>query len=75
LSLSQISNLKSQIILGTRGSELALKQAEMVENALRAAHPALRVERKIITTVGDNRTDLRFSEFAQSAHVDMGLFF
>ena len=66
--------MKSQIILGTRGSELALKQAEMVENALRAAHPGLQVERKIITTVGDKRTDLRFSEFAQSAHVDKGIF-
>jgi hydroxymethylbilane synthase len=66
--------LKSQIILGTRGSELALKQAEMVEAALRAAHPALHVERKIITTVGDKRTDLRFSEFAQGAHVDKGIF-
>ena len=60
--------------LGTRGSELALKQAEMVEAALRAAHPNLRVERKIITTVGDKRTDLRFSEFAQGAHVDKGIF-
>ena len=60
--------------LGTRGSELALKQAEMVESALRAAHPSLRVERKIITTVGDKRTDLRFSEFAQGAHVDKGIF-
>ena len=60
--------------LGTRGSELALKQAEMVEAALRAAHPKLRVERKIITTVGDKRTDLRFSEFAQGAQVDKGIF-
>lgn len=60
--------------LGTRGSELALKQAEMVEAALRAAHPKLRVERKIITTVGDKRTDLRFSEFAKTAHVDKGIF-
>jgi hydroxymethylbilane synthase len=60
--------------LGTRGSELALKQAEMVENALRSAHPGLRVERKIITTTGDKRTDLRFSEFAQQAHLDKGIF-
>jgi hydroxymethylbilane synthase len=60
--------------LGTRGSELALKQAEMVENALRAAHPGLQVERKIITTTGDKRTDLRFSEFAQSAQLDKGIF-
>jgi hydroxymethylbilane synthase len=66
--------LKSQIILGTRGSELALKQAEMVESALRSAHAGLHVERKIITTMGDKRTDLRFSEFAQGAHVDKGIF-
>jgi hydroxymethylbilane synthase len=66
--------LKSQIILGTRGSELALKQAEMVESALRAAHPGLDVQRKVITTTGDKRTDLRFSEFAQSAQLDKGIF-
>jgi hydroxymethylbilane synthase len=46
----------------------------MVEDALRAANPGLEVERKIITTVGDKRTDLRFSEFAQGAHVDKGIF-
>lgn len=62
------------LILGTRGSELALRQAEMVEAALRTAHPGLRVERKIITTIGDKRTDLRFSEFAQGVQVDKGIF-
>lgn len=46
----------------------------MVEAALRAAHPQLHVERKIITTTGDKRTDLRFSEFAANAHVDKGIF-
>ena len=66
--------MKSRITLGTRGSELALRQAEMVEAALRAAHPQLHVERKVITTTGDKRTDLRFSEFAANAHVDKGIF-
>ncbi len=62
------------LILGTRGSELALRQAEMVEAALRRAHPALKVGRKVIATSGDKRPDLRFSEFNQVAHVDKGIF-
>lgn len=39
--------------IGTRGSPLALKQAEMVEEALRAAHPELTIQRVIIRTSGD----------------------
>lgn len=62
------------LILGTRGSELALRQAEMVEAALRQACPGLEVERKVIATSGDKRPDLRFSEFNQVAHVDKGIF-
>ena len=61
-------------IIGTRGSELALCQADMVMAALRAAHPDLQIERKIIVTSGDRRQDLRFSEFATGAHVDKGIF-
>ena len=49
------------MILGTRGSELALRQTEMVMAALREAHPSLEVTKKIISTIGDKRTDLRFS--------------
>jgi hydroxymethylbilane synthase len=62
------------LILGTRGSELALKQTEMVTAVLQAAHPGLVVERKIIQTSGDKRQDLRFSEFAEVAQVDKGIF-
>ena len=62
------------LILGTRGSELALKQTEMVTAVLQAAHPGLVVERKIIQTSGDKRQDLRFSEFADVAQVDKGIF-
>lgn len=62
------------LILGTRGSELALKQTEMVTAVLQAAHPGLVVERKIIQTSGDKRQDLRFSEFAGVAQVDKGIF-
>lgn len=62
------------LILGTRGSELALTQTEMVTAALQAAHPGLVIERKIIQTSGDKRQDLRFSEFAGVAQVDKGIF-
>jgi len=39
--------------LGTRGSPLALWQADEVERRLRAAQPELRVEREILKTPGD----------------------
>ena len=64
----------NRIILGTRGSELALCQTDMVTAALKAALPDIEIERKIITTSGDKRQDLRFSEFAESANVDKGIF-
>ncbi len=62
------------LILGTRGSELALAQTRTVTEGLLAAHAGLYVERKIIQTSGDKRQDLRFSEFNEVAHVDKGIF-
>ncbi len=64
----------AKIILGTRGSELALTQTTMVTADLQAAHPHLRIERQIIQTSGDKRQDLRFSEFSDVAQVDKGIF-
>ena len=43
------------IRVGTRGSKLALVQADMVIEALRTSNPSLPVERLIITTEGDRR--------------------
>lgn len=63
-----------KIILGTRGSELALTQTTMVTAALQTAQPHLTIERQIIQTSGDKRQDLRFSEFAGVAQVDKGIF-
>src|SRR5881394_3346998 len=45
-----------KIILGSRGSELARRQAGMVEAALRPAWPDLEVVTQIISTRGDART-------------------
>jgi hydroxymethylbilane synthase len=63
-----------QITLGTRGSELALTQTNMVTAELQTAFPHLRIERQIIQTSGDKRQDLRFSEFSDVAQVDKGIF-
>ena len=64
------------LILGTRGSELALKQTQMVTELLHQAHPQMVVTREIIQTVGDKRPDLRFSEFQHGDQplVDKGIF-
>ena len=63
-----------KLILGTRGSELALTQTTTVTAALNTAHAQLPIERQIIQTSGDKRQDLRFSEFSDVAHVDKGIF-
>ena len=64
----------SSIIVGTRGSALALAQVEMAEDALRTAFPDLAIERKIIKTTGDRRTDIPLSEVARAAEMDKGVF-
>lgn len=46
------------IRIGTRGSELALAQAKLAAAALTSAHPGLTYELCIISTAGDQRTDI-----------------
>ena len=61
--------------LGTRGSALALKQAEMTEALLSATFPELEVERIIIKTTGDRRTDVALNEVAKAEGIwDKGVF-
>jgi hydroxymethylbilane synthase len=64
------------LILGTRGSDLALTQTRMVEAELRAAGFSGAIEIKIIKTIGDKRPDLKLSEFSQGDQpiVDKGIF-
>jgi hydroxymethylbilane synthase len=50
------------LIIGTRGSDLALAQTAMVKKALEAAHPGLVIEQKIIATTGDARTTMSLHE-------------
>lgn len=56
-------------IIGTRGSNLALYQANLVKTELEKAHPDKTFELKIITTKGDKILDVALSKIG-----DKGLF-
>jgi hydroxymethylbilane synthase len=53
--------MNQEIVLGTRGSELARAQARSVEKAIQTVRPELRIETKIVATKGDKMkvVDLR----------------
>jgi hydroxymethylbilane synthase len=54
--------LKTKIIIGSRGSELALWQAEFVKNQLEKKNRNVSVEIKIIKTKGDKILDVALSK-------------
>ena len=45
---------RQEIVLGTRGSELALAQTRMVEEALARTRPSVKVATEIVRTTGDH---------------------
>ena len=57
-------NQNAKILIGTRGSPLALVQAETVKRDLAAAHPEIaeRLAIEVITTTGDRVRDRALSE-------------
>ena len=61
--------MKKNIIIGTRGSQLALYQAKKVKATLEEIFPDLLVELKIIKTKGDKILDVALSKIG-----DKGLF-
>lgn len=61
--------MQESIVIGTRGSKLAMTQTEQVAATLRAHHPDLLVELRIISTRGDRILDVALSEVG-----DKGLF-
>ncbi|HEY5892881.1 MAG TPA: hydroxymethylbilane synthase [Chthoniobacterales bacterium] len=65
-------NEHPEIILGTRGSALAVAQTRLVEEALRAAWPKRQIRVEIIQTTGDKRLDLSLTQAAGT--LDKGLF-
>ena len=50
--------MKQKVIIGTRGSKLALWQAEHIAGRLRSLHPGLAVELRHIVTTGDRILDV-----------------
>jgi len=64
-----MKNMKKTIYIGTRGSALALYQAERVKAELEAACPDIAVDLKIIKTKGDKILDVALSKIG-----DKGLF-
>jgi hydroxymethylbilane synthase len=65
----------TKLVVGTRGSELALVQATTTEAALASMFPHLTIVRKVIKTTGDRRTDVSLREVAKSEGTfDKGVF-
>jgi len=64
-----------KLVIGTRGSALALTQADATEAALAAAFPGIKLIRNIIQTTGDRRTDVSLANVAKVEGVfDKGVF-
>jgi hydroxymethylbilane synthase len=63
------------LVVGTRGSELALVQASTTESLLGQLFPELTLVRNIIKTTGDRRTDVALSDVAKAEGIfDKGVF-
>jgi len=56
------TTMPSTLIIGTRGSELALKQAHSVRSALLSVHPRLDVQLRVIRTTGDAVNNNRLTD-------------
>ncbi len=63
-----------RIALGTRGSDLALAQAQLVESALLCVAPGIDLQRRIVRTTGDVRSDAVLSGQDESDKISPGLF-
>jgi hydroxymethylbilane synthase len=51
-----------KLVIGTRGSDLALRQVDIVTEALMSSNPGIEVERHIVRTEGDRRTDVTLEQ-------------
>jgi hydroxymethylbilane synthase len=54
--------MNNKILIGSRGSRLALIQAGMVASELQQAHPAITIEIRKIVTEGDRNRDISIDE-------------
>ena len=58
---------KIKIILGSRGSQLALWQSYFVKKELEKKNPGLKIEIKIIKTTGDKILDIALSKIGDKS--------
>lgn len=56
--------MREGFVIGTRGSRLALSQAELITEHLRKAFPDLAIRTQIIRTTGDRHPDLSIGELS-----------
>ena len=74
-SLTESPDSPPALVVGTRGSDLALVQATTTEDLLTRAFPDLTIVRDVIKTTGDRRTDVALNEVAKAEGVfDKGVF-
>lgn len=57
--------MSERVVIATRGSKLALWQAEHVKALLCAAHPGLTIELRVISTRGDRTTDVAIARIGE----------
>ncbi len=50
--------MKNELVIGTRGSKLALRQSEIIKNRLEQYWPDIKISLKVIKTTGDKITDV-----------------
>jgi hydroxymethylbilane synthase len=54
--------MSRKLVLGSRGSALALAQVGLLKHALGRVHGEMEIEVKIVTTTGDRRLDIRMAQ-------------
>lgn len=70
-----MTHSEKTLIVGTRGSDLALVQATATEALLAAGFPNFEIRREVIKTTGDRRTDVSLAEVAKAEGTfDKGVF-
>ncbi len=63
-----------RLVLGTRGSRLALAQTQIVERALLHVVPDLDLQREVVKTTGDELPNVSLSGLGRSEKISQGLF-
>ncbi len=62
LNLEKVHHMNEELIIGSRGSDLALWQSRWVKSQLERHHPELSVKIEVIQTKGDNILDVALSK-------------